>query len=62
MHLLIRNYDFSFMFHAIQIDLATNAGELELFSNADHPQFELIKVCSYLYGFIVNLDLVTFAY
>jgi hypothetical protein len=50
------------MFHAIQIDLATNAGELELFSNADHPQFELIKVCSYLYGFIVNLDLVTFAY
>ncbi|KAK3150861.1 hypothetical protein QOZ80_3AG0238710 [Eleusine coracana subsp. coracana] len=25
------------------IDLAVNAGEIELFSNADHPQFELIK-------------------
>ncbi|GJN30699.1 hypothetical protein PR202_gb19029 [Eleusine coracana subsp. coracana] len=25
------------------IDLAVNVGEIELFSNADHPQFELIK-------------------
>ena len=55
-------FDFSFILPAIQIDLAANAGELELFSNAEHPQFELIKVCSYFYGFSVNPDLVTIAY
>ena len=34
--------------HSSQIDLAAKAGELELFSSADHPQFPLIKVYGYL--------------
>jgi hypothetical protein len=39
----------------MQIDLAAKSGEVELFSNADHPQYSLIKVYVYHSGFTVKL-------
>ena len=45
----------------MQIDLAAKAGEVELFSNADHPQYSLIKVFTILVS-LLNLDLVIFVY
>ena len=56
--------DFSctFLCHALQIDLAAKAGEVELFSNADHPQYGLIKVYFTILVLLLALNLVIFIY
>jgi hypothetical protein len=46
----------------MQIDLAAKAGEVELFSNADHPQYSLIKVYIAILVSLLNLNLVIITY